>query len=270
VPWWLFSRRIGVEKKKILFAWSIAVVLGLTIFLSGSINDDFEVGVIDTSKWVVDGQKRGYAGSPAGSWQWSNTEETASDGYFKGRVWGPYTGNTYGAETWIRTTTNFHDGGNYVINFKWQPDFADAHYNIYFVQITDGYIPSGVPFHWQLDGEPGTTDLLWRQDQPSGVWRQGLGFENQPTPGILNWSIEILASGIARLYNAPNKGGTLMREESLDLTKDWYFRLMVNDGTSAGFGAGDAWFNVYDFSVVPEPATILLLTLGGLVLRRKR
>jgi hypothetical protein len=259
------------KMEKLHFLMLAAVMFVFVHPVSAALTDDFEDGVIDTSKWVVGGQNRGYTGSPAGSWQWSHQEITdPTDGYLRSHVSGPYTLNTYGAEAWIRTTQNFNDGGNYVMNFTWQPNFADSHYNIYFVQITDGYIPSGVPFHWQLDGEPGTTDLLWRQDQPSGVWHQGLGFENQTTPGKLNWSLEILASGTARLYDAPDKAGTLLREESLDLAKDWYFRLMVNDGTSMGFGAGDAWFDVYDVEVVPEPATLLLFGLGGLVLRKRK
>jgi hypothetical protein len=252
----------------------LAAVLVFVQPLSATSTDDFEDGVIDTSKWVVGGQNRGYDGSPSGSWQWSHDEIVDStDGYLRAHVWGPYTGNTYGAEAWIRTTQNFHDGGNYVINFTWQPDFADAHGNGYFVQITDGYIPTDAPFHWQEvedGGEvPGTTDLLWTQTQ-TGDWINYWYFENQTTPGKLNWSLEILASGTARLYNAPDKAGALRREESLDLTKDWYFRLMVSDGTSAGFGAGDAWFDIYDFEVVPEPATLLLFGLGGLALLRKR
>jgi len=258
--------------RKLLLFTLVAVMFIFAHPVPAASTDNFEDGVIDGSKWVVGGQNRGYAGSPAGSWQWSHQEITdSSDGYLKARVWGPYTGNTYGAEAWIRTTQNFNDGGNYVINFTWQPDFADAHANGYFVQITDGYIPTDAPFHWQyIAGEvPGTTDLLWNQTQ-TGDWYNYWYFENQPTPGILNWSIEILASGTARLYDAPDKAGSLLREESLDLAKDWYFRLMVNDGTSAGFGAGDAWFNVYDFSVVPEPATLLLLTLGGLILRKRK
>jgi hypothetical protein len=255
--------------KKLHF-FTLAVVMFIFVQTFSAASDDFEDGVIDGSKWIYGGEKRGYDGSPSGSWQWSHQEITdSSDGYLRAHVWGPYTGNTYGAEAWIRTTQNFNDGGNYVINFTWKPDFADTHHNQYRVQITDGYIPAGVPFHWQDDEMVGTTNLLWQQTQ-TGDWVNNWYYENQTTPGKLKMSLEILPTGIARLYNAPDKDGSLLREESLDLTKDWYFRLMINDGTSAGFGAGDAWFDIYDVKVVPEPATLLLFGLGGLILRRRK
>jgi len=241
------------------------VILLLTVPTNATLlYDDFEDGSINSSIWEYGGQRRGYNGSPAGSWLWSHNEIVdPSGGYLRAHVSGPYTGNTYGAEAWIRTKHNFNNGQDYSINFSWQPDFAETHCNQYYLQISDGYIPGNVPFHWQEDGEPGTTDLLYFE---SG----GHGWDfDDISPGILNWSIEILASGTARLYDAPNLGGALIHEESLNPASNWHFRLMVNDGTSAGFGSGDSWFDIHEFSTVPEPTTISLLGLGGLSFLRR-
>lgn len=262
-------------KKNIVTFLIVLLVVGFgftaNVFAGVVLSDDFEDGSINTGVWDFGGEKRGYNSAPAGSWEWTHEEIiNASDGYLRAHVWGPYTGNTYGAEAWIKTKRNFNDGQDYLINVTWQPDFADSHYNMYFLQVTDGYIPISSPFHWQLYEEPGTTDLLWTQSDATGDWSRGWTYSNKPTPGKLDWSLEILPSGVAYLYDAPDKGGALIRQESLDLTKDWYFRLMVNDGTSSGFGAGDAWFDIYDFEVIPEPATLLVLFIGAILFSVKR
>ena len=65
-----------------------------------------------------------------GNW---TTSETEHSGYVELSVQGPTSGNTYGAESWIRTTYDFNDGKDHVINFRWQPTFRDPHFNHYFI-----------------------------------------------------------------------------------------------------------------------------------------
>ena len=214
---------------------------------ANTLSDEFEDGIIDTNLWVTGGAKRGWNlsnPSDTGSWYYSHEEITDPiDGYLNMRVWGPTSGNTYGAEAWVRTSTNFNDGANHIINFTWEPEFIDHHYNTYFIQVTNGYISPENTLHWALSSDyAGTVNLLW--DEGSRGW----SFENEQSPGKLNWSITIDPSGVVRLYDSPNAAGTLMYEGALDLAYPWYVRFMVSDGTSTGFPAGDARLKLLDFT----------------------
>jgi len=190
--------------------------------------DEFEDDSINPDHWVIDGERRGYAGAPAGDWTWSHHEtvydEGDPDGYLRMCVSGPYTPNTYGAEAWIRTTHDYNDGGWYTANFKWKAVPLDTHYNHYFIQITDGYIPPAAPFHWQyVEPRPPelapTVDLLRSYNADLEELRRG-GRPGEP-PYIpqgspATWSIVMDPSGTARLYNGPDGTGDLLREEALD------------------------------------------------------
>lgn len=218
-------------------------------------SDDFEDGVIDSSLWAIGGAKRGWDlsnPSDTGSWNYSHEEITDPiDGYLNMRVWGPTSGNTYGAEAWVRTNTDFNDGINHIINFTWEPEFIDYHYNTYFIQVTDGYISPENTLHWALGSDYAGTVNLLREENLQGDLTRGWIFENEPSPGKLDYSITIDPSGVARLYDSPNATGTLIYESALDLAYPWYVRFMVSDGTSAGFPAGDARLKLYSFSPVP-------------------
>jgi hypothetical protein len=261
--------------------WSaLAVLCGLMAVGSSTsmadFSDDFEDGIIDSSLWVVGGGGRGWVQSwplGTGQWQYSLQEIAASpDSYFQAHVWGPMSPNTYGAEAWIRTLDNFNDGENHVINFTWEPGFLDYHNNGYFIQVTDGYIANPGDYYWMNDttdpGLAGTADLLWTPGTPPSA---GVYFENRPSIGKVSWSLEINSLGTARLYDSPGASGSILNEAILDPSKPWYIRFMVHDGTSAGFPAGDAWFNLYNFeshatSPVPVPGALLLGGIGmGLV-----
>jgi len=276
----------GGEVMKRRFIFVLVIIVSVCSTNSQAIevfSDDFEDGVIDTSLWSVGGGARGwsqYGPIGSGPWSYSNQEITdPTDGYLKCRVWGPGTANTYGAEAWVRTAYDFNKGQTYLINFTWEPDFLDFHYNYYYIQITDGYIAPVGDLHWPNRYPPvppiteddlaGTQDLLWHTDPVAGPIR-GLNFGNTASIGKVTWSIEIDASGIARLYNGSDGTGALLHEATLNPAYPWYVRWMVSDGTSAGFPAGDAWFNLYDFHAIPEPATLVLLGLGSVMLRKKR
>ncbi len=247
---------------------SLTIILFILVFpfsINAAINDNFEDGIIDTNLWVV-------GGGQTGGWNYNNEEIIdASDGYLNMHVWGPTSGNTFGAEAWMRTTYDFNDGSNYLLNFSWEPAFADPHDNMYFIQVTDGYTPTPEEhlFGWARNFDyPGTANLL-RQDRWGGNY-PGFGYENQPSTGVLDWSLFIDSSGIARLYDGSNATGSLIREENLDSSYSWYVRFMVSDGTSAGFPAGDASMNLYNFTVVPEPISSILFVTGGTLLAGRR
>ena len=209
------------------------------------LSDDFEDGVIDTNLWVTGGAKRGWSDTQptgVGDWTFSSSEIMGTDGYLRLRVEGPTSGNTYGAEAWVRTTYDFNDGHGWVINFTWEADVAiPGHYDRFNIQITDGYIPEIGSVHWSRSEIAGTTNLLYGSDDAAGA---------SLTSGLAKttWSVLIDPSGIARLYDRPDGSGTLLHEGSLDPTLPWYFRLMVTDATSAGFPAGDTRLNLFDFS----------------------
>ena len=100
---------------------------------------------------------------------------------------------------------------NHTINFTWEPEFIDYHYNTYFIQVTDDYISPGT-LGWARDSDyAGTVNLLWEGGS------RGWSFENEPNPGKLDYSITIDPSGVVRLYDSPNAAGTLMYEGALDL-----------------------------------------------------
>ena len=92
---------------------------------------------------------------------------------------------------------------------------------------------------------PGTANLIHDpdfNDTPGIFFREG-----EASFGKVTWSITIDSTGTARLYDGPDASGTLLGEEALDPAYLWYLRFMVSDGTSAGFSAGDAQLNLYDF-----------------------
>jgi hypothetical protein len=276
-------------KRSISLSTCLSLTLLLTLVMATNSpagacpdKDDFEDGVIDTGRWTVGGAPRGWdPGNPpdTGNWQYEHKEVmNPVDGYLMAHVWGPESGNSYGAEAWVRTNYNFNDGKPYIINFTWEPKFAEDHHNVYFIQVTNGYISEENNIHWaRQPNVPGTVDLLWDPD-PSVDYR---GQPVSKEPGKLTWSIEIdldyleppwpgVPIPVATLYDGPDATGWVLNTEKLLKNEPWYIRFMVVDGTSAGYPAGDAQLNLYDYECIPEPATVLLLGLGGLVLKRRR
>jgi hypothetical protein len=235
-------------------------------------HDGFEDGAIDPVLWVHGGAKRGWNGANVGDWTYSHEEVVhPTDGFFRATVEGPTSGLTYGAEAWVRSAHNYNDGVPWMINFTWEGEVLDDHYNHYLVQITDGFVPPDEPFHWWYNDYAGTVDLLWSMQKGNLVRGAHLPAGMAKT----TWSISIEPSGTARLYDGPNATGSLLREEGLDVAYPWYYRLMVTDGTSAGFPSGEARLNLYDFQAqpIPEPASVVSALLGfsmlGAYLKRR-
>ncbi len=250
--------------------------------------DDFENNSIDGTLWIYGGSKRGYDQLPSGDWSYSHTETDypsgpGDDGSLSVNVIGPATGNTYGAEAWLRTTYNYNDGNPHIVNFTWDAWTAENHGNGYFVQITDGYVPATGPFNWPYfeprpaELEP-TVDLLWTQEAVSEDWyRGGWLWEDSPNQDVPQGtpethSIVIAPSGTATLYDGPDGTGNLVRQEALDPSDVWYIRLMVWDATSSGFGAGEAELRLrffesltsnVDYGDAPDPAYPTLFAGDG-------
>lgn len=213
--------------------------------------DDFENGKIDSNLWNVGGEQRGSSYTPyRGAWDYSQEEK---DGYLQLNVSGPTSGLTFGAESWAQTTYDFNDGRNHLLNFTWEPNFVDSHYNYFFIQLTDGFISPENNLHWNLNDYDGTENLF----------REQYGDDTGALPlpdGPLDWSIRISPGfyhGLAPyvlLYDTPNAGGLFPAEPiaTVSLTENkllpWYLRFMVSDGTSSGFPAGEADLTIYDFN----------------------
>ena len=129
-------------------------------------------------------------------------------------------------------------------------------------------------YHWHvidppsskyLPGQAGTVDLLWepRPAVPGGE-EQGSWLSSDLPKST--WSIRIDPAGTARLYDAPDASGSLVRGEALDTAKPWHVRFMTVDGTSSGFSSGDTRLRLHDLeaTVVPEPSTLVLLSMAVL------
>jgi len=240
-------------------------LIWLPVSSVGQISDDFEDGVIDTTLWDSGGCTRGYDPSQPcgiGGWTYSIQENTAADGYLRLRVAGPTSGNTYGAEAWVKSTYDFNDGSDHIINFTWEAVVSDNHYNYYYIQITDGYIPEYGNVHWPFWTPPdpllvGTVDLLWDR-QPSGDTIPGASL----VAGLAkaSWALEITSDGVARFITVSDTGDNLVifDEYTLDPSFPWYVRFMVIDATSAGFPGSDSTdLRLYDFSATaPNSITI--------------
>jgi hypothetical protein len=249
---------------RMLLAFCLCATCVCPVF--GSVSDDFEDGIIDSSKWVTHGYHGGYdPSSPqgwsvgAGQWQSAVTEVQAADGYLQARVWGPASGATYGAEAWVRTVQNFNDGNRWLINFTWSTRITDANGVAFALLMSDGNYSENCNWAYWIaaDPQPGSA-FLWRQ-QPSGPPWPG----DPPTApfSLASWSVVVDPSGSATLYQAANAQGAAFRQVSLDPSSPWYMRFVVNSMTSSGYSARDDDFKLYSFSAdataVPEPATYL-------------
>lgn len=231
----------------------LAVIDGMVAIDSALFADQFEDNAIDPALWTLGGSRRSATVDDPSEGQWTVAhyetllDEGSEDGYLQMRVDGPESATTFGAEAWIRTTYDYNDGNAHTINFTWATEVLESHFNRYQIQITDGYVPTAAEnndLNWAASGVEGTTDLLW-----------GVG-DGEPVPylysdsdePISTWSILIDPTGTATLYNGADGTGDLLHEADLADEGPWHVRLMVTDGTSSGFSAGDARLNLYSYS----------------------
>lgn len=226
------------------------------------LSDDFEDGVINSSLWDVGGGARGWQTTDpigTGPWYYDHEEVGTGDGYLSASVWGPATGNTYGAEAWFQTDYNFNDGKFHLIDFTWGATVGESHHNNYLVQVTDGYIPAQADLHWPERKPPlppiTEADLAGTHDLLNAGYATGLPKSD--------WSMLIDPSGSAKLYGAPDGRGSVLGTADLNLNDPWYLRYMVSDGTSAGFGGGAAQLNLYDVSSTEVEPEVFGLFIGA-------
>lgn len=225
--------------------------------LSSHFSDNFSDGNLNNNLWVFGGTKRGWdINNPLdkGNWEYSQTE---SD-HLQLKVNGPSSNYTYGADVWVRTKYNYNDGEAHIINFIWQPEITEHHYNSYYIQITDGYINPTNNLHWiQSPNYLGTVNILWGRDKDNYIKKGWFLDESsiEPLcpvnlPGLekLSWSIKIQPSGIVSLYDETNASGNLRRYNSLDTTSPWFVRFILCDGNSGGFSNGNAKLNLFYYS----------------------
>ena len=230
-------------------------------WVSAQVSDDFEDGMLGSGEWVTGGRRISYTPTDQGDWNWSCSE---IDGYPQMHLMGPASANSYGAAAWMRGTYNFNDGHYYTQNFSWNVEVPERAFFL-LVQITDGdNIPTFEESHWTNDwlfqDYPGTYNLLpsWDGESfPPGVT------DHLGTSPVETWSITIDPAGIASLYRGPDGTGSLVLEKGLDPNEEWHTRFVVWSATSSGYPAGDGRFNLYSYSVVPEPSAVVLLGIGG-------
>ncbi len=202
--------------------------------------DDFEDGVIDPSRWVIGGERFGIGGCGAGNWNWSHEEIAAADGYLSMRVWGTASSNTFGGQAWARTSFDYNNGVSHLVNFTWEAVVSADHVDSFGIQVTDGEAASVIcDLFWFVDGQG-------EYDGPG--WRNLYSRYRQPNQGPSDWSIYINASNnSATLFDGPNMSGTILGSKLLPGDQAWHVRFIHQDGTSAGFPAGDNRLNLYDF-----------------------
>lgn len=230
-----------------VFSVIVALLLGsVSTANATALTDDFEDGVIDPAKWVVGGTTRG---TGVGDWQWSHEEVVAPDGYLRTRVWGPTSSNSYGAEAWVRTTYDYNDGSDYLINFKWETTVNANHVDMFAIQFTDGSIPGGGDLYWYGDKNIGSID--------GSAWNNAYFKYEKPAMAPSDWSIQIDAdNNMATVYDGPNLTGQIVGQKTLDPGHAWHLRFIHSDATSGGYPAGDNSLYLYDFKSIAEPTWV--------------
>lgn len=195
-----------------------------------------------SSSWVTHGYKWGWDGIGSGSWQYTISDNNSS---IEGRVWGPTSGNTYGAEAWWRTGRNFNDGSFWQVTFTLDATIGyTAHYDPFGILISDTNYTDTIHSPLISSNAPAGSVFLWRAGTDYGVDTPLPPFSNQ------TWTVVIDPTGTAKLYQSADINGSPYRTVTLDLSKSWHLKFELGDATSSGFTAGDNMLRVRNFSAV--------------------
>ncbi len=250
----------------------LALVLGFQLpSHAGSWDDDFDDGSIDPSLWEVGGSNDiGFGGL----YSFSHQEVTDTDGYLELRIDGPATSGTYGAFVWARTTYDYNDNMDHIVNFRWEADVNADHINGYMISFTDGTAPTPDYSDWHGD--------MWQTDSAANTrlyWTMASSYLQSPHNlaqadfGPADWSIAIDSdTDTATLYQGADLSGSVYGTASLDPNESWYLRFFHVDGSSAGFPGTENYMKVYSFDsqAIPEPTLLTLVGLTGLIALRRR
>ncbi len=210
-------------------------------------SDNFTDGKIDPKLWAFGGRNCSWTAESRGKWESSVEEKAAPDGYLELRVHGPPSPNTFGAAAWARTKYDFNDGHAYLINFTWSAELVDTHVNQFFVQMTDGRMPTFEQEHkfgsWVYKPPDDTSNMLWHKDTNGQLnpWRV-LAEEDPPE----TWSVTIDPAGRACLYDHPNAGGQVQHKTQLQDDSPWHLQWIIYDATSLGCPAGTCQLRIHE------------------------
>lgn len=147
---------------------------------------------------------------------------------------------------WTDNIATNHDGtGGALGKVKFSMDFQTSQASTFIAAYTRWYGGSNV---YRFNFTPAMTDSTWAHGE---------------IEIDVNWT-DTQAQGAGWIFNASPSGS----DWSTDLTNGLSFiRMMGQDSTNGG----PAWgFDNPTFSVIPEPATIGLLAIGGLMMMRRR
>ena len=213
-------------------------------------SDNFDDGVINSALWEVGGEKRGVGGFDSGDWQFSITEVVAADGYLQVRVFGPTSGNTFGADAWVRTKCNYNDGLNHSLNFRWGFSVNADHIDAFAIQISNGDVDNTSDnVEWFFGDSTDTKNLYLTASDLGPISTPCANTAGQGNMSATAWSIGIDSTNRkATLYDGPNLSGNVLCQKDLDVDQAWYVRFIIMDATSAGFPAGDNSLLLYEFS----------------------
>ena len=204
-------------KIKKLTAIVASAFLGLSISnsdLSAGNLSIFEPGTNNiSSNWIEGGSKRGWSEGVFDSNRTFSYDPINNGDGIEMKLSGPTNGLSYGAEEWVRTTTDLR-GNDWLINLSFKANVIEPYNNRVQIQITDGYIDTNGHLYWMQKPIPGTNNLITDQI---------LGFSTGDPYSILydltsnswpnistEYSIDLQKDGTVRVYDQYNKTGNMI------------------------------------------------------------